>query len=483
MPPNRQGLQHLTSIDPISHLFDLRSFQNGQPYFLWGRDKATGESWKLKDGRGNEDRDLVNDRIICPDEHCPSPRLTTVARSAGRHHLRHFVGSYDGHGGPESFAHSQGCAQVEQWLKARYPRSKVQREERSNDAGERRADVMMTAWKDERRVAVEIQYTPITVAEWEERHASYVRQGITDIWLFGHTGKQMKVTPQGTIKPSLTHLAVMKSGAHLFFLNPFYEGPAGELGIVGAARWWRELKGHRFQADQYTDGDRLLTTQFAEELPPMRLTVDWLHNLGLQVDGLHSPALDRLYEHNAAFDSRVAKAAAIKQKKLDRIEHKREVWKDESTPLVAAIRSQLLIVDTDMFDGQRIVPGTASESGSAEGSERLVELIGEYTRKTVEHFRDANLASTKFPNPFPSLYNFDDYFWWSVIWFNHVSGADGESLSTKKCFATLQRHGSDEAFRDARRRIGDLQKAGYLVEDEYKATYPDFHTTEMARWW
>ncbi|WP_432432648.1 competence protein CoiA family protein [Cryobacterium breve] len=95
----------------------------------------------------------------------------------------------------ESIFHSQGCALVEEWLRREFPNSHVQREEYTNELGERRADVLLTGPAGD-RVAFEIQYSPITPDAWRNRHESYRRQHIADVWLFGHTGKQLQAPPR-----------------------------------------------------------------------------------------------------------------------------------------------------------------------------------------------------------------------------------------------------------------------------------------------
>ena len=50
--------------------------------------------------------------------------------------------------------------------------------------GRRRSDVEVILPGDV-RVAIELQCSEITDAEWLDRHEDYVRAGITDVWLWG----------------------------------------------------------------------------------------------------------------------------------------------------------------------------------------------------------------------------------------------------------------------------------------------------------
>lgn len=60
----------------------------------------------------------------------------------------------------------------------------VRREEYISPLGERRADVLLTA-PDGRRVAFEVQYSPISAEHWHERHDSYRAQ---DMLMSGCSG-------------------------------------------------------------------------------------------------------------------------------------------------------------------------------------------------------------------------------------------------------------------------------------------------------
>jgi hypothetical protein len=133
----------------------------------------------------------------------------------------HFV-STDDHA-PESLYHLEGKGQIARWLKHRYPNLRVREEQRSNDEGERIADVMVTR-ADGLRVALEIQYAPLTPDAWLLRHESYRRQGITDVWLFGHQGRQLRpargegTTDRVALNP--TQELVVTTGLPLLWFNP-----------------------------------------------------------------------------------------------------------------------------------------------------------------------------------------------------------------------------------------------------------------------
>jgi hypothetical protein len=215
-----------------AHDSTLRDFQRREDIFNLGLRSDTNEIWRLPDGEAKIHREFVKKNVLCPVPGCPNPALTTVRRVRGRDGLRHLSDAVGGHA-PESLFHSQGCARIEEWLAAKYPNSRVQREEYSNAAGERRADVMITSLLDSTmKVAFEIQYSPITPDEWQERHDSYARQRIQDVWLFGHTKKHFRPGENGALSLTPAHEAVLASGSKLLFFNPDEDLIASATGFV-----------------------------------------------------------------------------------------------------------------------------------------------------------------------------------------------------------------------------------------------------------
>lgn len=169
---------------------------------------------------------LTREHLECFMPDCGDRRLKAVHRSMKRDGFSHMPGA-GGHA-PESLFHQQSKALIATWVSRYWPAVRVDME-LATETRDRIADVMLT-WADGARVAVEIQYSAITVADWSERHLSYRAQGIVDVWLFGHTGKHMQqVGPKfpltaadvaGQIWLLPVHEAIVRAKLPLLWINP-----------------------------------------------------------------------------------------------------------------------------------------------------------------------------------------------------------------------------------------------------------------------
>jgi Competence protein CoiA-like family len=91
-----------------------------------------------------------------------------MAPPSGRHH-------------PESLEHAHGKQALRRWATEQGFTARV---EARTVGGRRRSDVEVIL-PGSARVAIELQCSEITDAEWLDRHEDYVRTGITDVWLWG----------------------------------------------------------------------------------------------------------------------------------------------------------------------------------------------------------------------------------------------------------------------------------------------------------
>lgn len=98
-------------------------------------------------------------------------------------HFAHPPGMTPPHGrhNPESLEHARGKQVLRGWAMDQGFTARV---EAWTVGGRRRSDVEVIL-PGVARVAIELQCSEITDAEWLDRHEDYVRAGITDVWLWG----------------------------------------------------------------------------------------------------------------------------------------------------------------------------------------------------------------------------------------------------------------------------------------------------------
>lgn len=209
----------------------FRGKSDGRFLFARRRDAVGADLVYLEDGTADQMRDTTRRDLECPMPQCGDRRLTTVNRQHRRDGFRH-LHKTSGHA-PESVHHQQGKALVAKWVAAQVrrglaPPATVVVEQSTSDRS-RRADVMVTFDSGE-RLAVEIQYSALSVAEYRARNESYLAQGITPVWLLGHTGSHMKSVYRETSRLSLTDLqrAIAADGRVPMWINPSDE-------LVGSA--------------------------------------------------------------------------------------------------------------------------------------------------------------------------------------------------------------------------------------------------------
>ena len=198
---------------------EIAAFTNGDERMLWAADRVTRRVFYLHDGDAERFRAHTRENLVCVVPDCPTPTITVVARRGNRRQgFRHHI-KVPGEGHAMGLFHIQGQAQIQAWLTIKYERSTVALEVPINDKRDRVADVMMTAERGQ-RVAFEVQYASLNAAKWEERHADYKLAGIPDVWLFGHTGSQLKLDRDKNVKLNATHRVAAQNGLHLLWFNP-----------------------------------------------------------------------------------------------------------------------------------------------------------------------------------------------------------------------------------------------------------------------
>jgi hypothetical protein len=236
---------------------------------LFALDRETKLIVQLPNGKADSFRDgCRSGRFVCPLESCDSPEYTAVGGASRRHHFRHRAPAAGGHA-PETWLHEMAKHVLAQHLQERYPAAQVYADTKSVDGGQR-PDVLVEI--DGHRLAFEVQYSAITIADWKKRHEGYAAAGIRDVWLFGNRVphfRQARTLPHD-FAISLSDLlwAVNHAGMHVRFIGPDALAVATVL-VESGDRSDRSLQRFKFALDplascEITDGWFVVPTDARE---------------------------------------------------------------------------------------------------------------------------------------------------------------------------------------------------------------------------
>lgn len=221
--PHRRGGGETSMVSgPAHRRSEVAEFQgDGETRLVFARyvEDPAASLYYLPDGHAAHIRAWARQALECPMPSCGDRRLKVVARSRRRDGFSHYGGA-GGHS-PEGMWHLQAKELLARWARAAARGAQVVTEQESKDRS-RRADVMVT-WPSGDQVALEVQYAPLSVREWTERHESYARQGIADVWVFGHSPTMLRHQADGGDEPLVlneTHQAVAAAGLPLLWINP-----------------------------------------------------------------------------------------------------------------------------------------------------------------------------------------------------------------------------------------------------------------------
>lgn len=441
----RHAVPLMRALEP-THLDDLYRLQQGEGAFVWGRRGDSGQLWFLEENTGHVNRPFVRENIVCPVPGC-SAKLTSAHRARKRDGLQHYSGA-GGHS-IESIFHSQGCALIEDWLRRRYPKSTVKREEYTNDAGERRADVLITSPGGD-RVAFEVQYSALTPDAWQRRHDSYRQQNITDVWLFGHTRQHLKADSLGTFRPNPTHEAVVAAGSPVMFINPESE----LIGVaVGSDRRFFAEPDQR-SADPVSVLDRLRGSSVGvRPLDEFRATTklgftsNWLNELHCATSELRS--------HNA--DQKIQVLAIEERQRREDAEHLQRLIQ-RRRPRQHRIRRLLA------------EPGRWSRS-------EAVPAIHEYF--DVPAWRRIDLQNDAGPEQASFVR------WQCVLYFELIAGRSAP-FGTKDAYDAIRRGGvrmgQPDAFKLVAKYLYRLEEDEFVSRGPSRGRYPTFIPTVKGAW-
>ena len=214
--------------------------------------------------------DCRNGHLVCPVPDCKRPELTAVGGSR-RHHYRHLSGVQH-RGGAESYYHLAAKAALDAVLRTQHPEAHIQVDYLAVDSGQ--IPDLLVHFPDDRRYAIEIQYSPLTVEEWLRRHEGYRQQGIVDVWLFGHLRPHLRRPRPASFRTTediercvvVGDLlrAVMDAGLRVRFINP-------DERAVATVLWEQSPPGLRSWGEPYVE-------------------IESLHLACLDADGLRMPA-------------------------------------------------------------------------------------------------------------------------------------------------------------------------------------------------
>lgn len=182
--------------------------------------------------------------LICPVPGCPDPRYRAVGGEIRRHHFRHVVAPKVAHA-PESFHHLCAKDVMAAWLADNG--AEVTLEDRSTLAF--RPDIL-AAFPGGQRLAVEIQYASIGLAQWRARHRRYERQGLPVIWLFGHMAPYVNWRSVGLGgQPSTVASTGFLAAAEAEGIELRWIDPENQL-IISATRADQERVGYRVRSTE-----------------------------------------------------------------------------------------------------------------------------------------------------------------------------------------------------------------------------------------
>ncbi|NTW38576.1 MAG: hypothetical protein HGA44_01615 [Cellulomonadaceae bacterium] len=194
---------------------------------VWATERADrSQVVYLEDGTARQMRPRTRSELACIVPECDVP-LTTHARTTKRDGFAHLGRVDDALHSAESLMHQQAKAVIVSWLRTRYPHVWIDPEVLLVN-GERRPDVYAENPATGNKLAFEVQYSALTVAEWTRRHEWYVDHDIVDVWVFGHVGPQRRRprTAQFDVVTNALQEHLLSAGELLWWIEP-------TAGIIG----------------------------------------------------------------------------------------------------------------------------------------------------------------------------------------------------------------------------------------------------------
>lgn len=202
---------------------------------VWAFDTVNGGIVRIGLGQAEHLRERARaGQLVCPVGDCASPNLTTRASyTTWRGTLvpdgfRHVSSPNPGHG-LETTHHITGKLVVKRWLE-RLGFDEVTLERRDTQSG-RTPDV--TATRNGSRFAVEVQFSPISTAEWSQRTKELADSGFSVLWLWGSNMK----SDSAKMQPAFSAQGEMRRrGIQITLIDPDEDS----FGIMTAPFIWHD---------------------------------------------------------------------------------------------------------------------------------------------------------------------------------------------------------------------------------------------------
>ncbi len=141
-------------------------------------------------------RERMKATMECKIDGC-TREVTAAFSTKIQSYYKHVAGTNDERDHePESYWHQLAKIVIVAWAKDHPAVAKVEAEKPSED-GLRRPDVTITTHSGT-RIAVEIQYSAMTEAQFHERDRELADRYDVRVWLLGHQGENLKIRNRGT---------------------------------------------------------------------------------------------------------------------------------------------------------------------------------------------------------------------------------------------------------------------------------------------
>lgn len=193
----------------------LHTFLDDDPRQVWALDRVTGESVYLEDGHAHQLRPRTRASLRCPYPDCVG-QITTVG-GGKRHHFRHLTETTHP-GGPESLHHVEAKLMIADWFRHCADVATV-RIEATVAGTDRRADVLVEP-RDDRPLAVEVEYKSFTAEAALAKRADYESAGVDCLWLLGHSRVRAWPDQSGRVQVPGFAAVLVADGARVLVVNP-----------------------------------------------------------------------------------------------------------------------------------------------------------------------------------------------------------------------------------------------------------------------